>query len=393
MLQNFSDETKRVIESAGQIARELNHTYIGTEHLLLALLDQRDALSAIRALGADESRIRAEIAALVPCGTEAAAATNLALTPRANRAMGYADSICRALESRRLETGHLLLGLIHEPDGVAGVVMRKAGLTYDQVRGEVFKIRLAQMRIVERAVRPVRADGRTRRKMRDELLAHLIAIYEEERARLSEPAAAMREAAKRFGSPDELSRELDRSQPIGGRIGYSIARRFGWRAPESAVAYLRRVAIHSFIGMGIFAAVALGIIGLLGRFDWIGCRVLLGMVLLLPVDQFLIGLLYFKMRDALHGAFGQPKSLSRVGGYALLSALIIPITAPLFVLMTQLNLGGILTNIPLLAGLALWTVLATLLQAKWHGRAEIVDTVWECLDLNGADQFGSPAGT
>ena len=61
--------------------------------------------------------------------------------------------------------------------------------------------------------------------MREELLAHLTAIYEEEKARLHDSAAAISEAKKRFGNPQELSRELERGacqNPNIGLIGLGI---------------------------------------------------------------------------------------------------------------------------------------------------------------------------
>lgn len=72
---------------------------------------------------------------------------------------------------------------------------------------------LALMKIVERAVRPVRANTIRKLKIRDELLAHLTAIYDEELTRLDDPALAVAAAAKRFGDPTELTDELQQTVP------------------------------------------------------------------------------------------------------------------------------------------------------------------------------------
>jgi hypothetical protein len=67
---------------------------------------------------------------------------------------------------------------------------------------------------VDRAVRPVRATERRKLRMRQELLAHLTAVFEEERARLGDDAAAREEALRRFGEPAGLTRELQASVPL-----------------------------------------------------------------------------------------------------------------------------------------------------------------------------------
>ena len=81
---------------------------------------------------------------------------------------------------------------------------------------------------VERAVRPVRAEPARKLKMRRELLAHLTSIYEEERARRSDPAAARAEALRRFGEPAALTRELQDSVPALERILHTPIPALSW---------------------------------------------------------------------------------------------------------------------------------------------------------------------
>ena len=69
------------------------------------------------------------------------------------------------------------------------------------------------MKIVERIVRPVRASTPRKRKMREELLAHLSAIYDQELAKLGKPASALEAASRRLGDPAELARELEDALP------------------------------------------------------------------------------------------------------------------------------------------------------------------------------------
>ncbi len=73
-------------------------------------------------------------------------------------------------------------------------------------------VTLTQLKIlVERAVRPVRASSGQKRKVREELLAHVSAVFEEEQAALGEERAALRRTEQRFGHPGELTEQLQGS--------------------------------------------------------------------------------------------------------------------------------------------------------------------------------------
>ena len=70
--------------------------------------------------------------------------------------------------------------------------------------------------VVERAVRPVRATMARKRRMREELLAHLTAIFEEESAKLADERAALDQAKQRFGDPRELTGQLQETVSRSG---------------------------------------------------------------------------------------------------------------------------------------------------------------------------------
>ncbi|HQR07410.1 MAG TPA: hypothetical protein PLN21_11340 [Gemmatales bacterium] len=73
---------------------------------------------------------------------------------------------------------------------------------------------LTQLKIiVERAVRPVRASSSLKRKMREELLAHVTGVFEEEAAKFSNERAALEHTAQRFGNPLEVTGQLQESVP------------------------------------------------------------------------------------------------------------------------------------------------------------------------------------
>ena len=88
-------------------------------------------------------------------------------------------------------------------------------------------------RVVERAVRPVRATMARKRRMREELLAHLVAIFEEEAGKLGDEQAALEQAKQRFGDPRELTGQLQQAVPWLDRFR-SILENMGCQPGESA---------------------------------------------------------------------------------------------------------------------------------------------------------------
>jgi ATP-dependent Clp protease ATP-binding subunit ClpC len=107
--------------------------------------------------------------------------------------------------------------------------------------------------IVERAVRPVRASIGRKRKMREELLAHVVGVFEEESAKFGDEQAALQRTALRFGNPAEVTGQLQESVPAGD----SIARFFEGRPGEAAMWLPIRIACWAIAWELIGVTVAL----------------------------------------------------------------------------------------------------------------------------------------
>ena len=268
MVDSFSDQVRNILVAAEREARQLNHDYVGTEHLLLALVGESGGIAAdvLLSLGINADAVRREIDQLVQLGVQPSLLKSLPLTPRARQAIEFAREETRYWSHDQVGAEHLLVGLVREQDGVAGKVLQKLGLQPREIAREVLKSRIAQMKIVERAVRPVRAGTPCKRKMREELLAHLTAIYEQEYSRLDNSEAALNAAVRRFGDPAELARELEAALPYHERLSHLMERWFAWRAPESVFRYSLRLARQSFYVLGV----VLGVLwtGLLLRYGW-----------------------------------------------------------------------------------------------------------------------------
>jgi ATP-dependent Clp protease ATP-binding subunit ClpC len=113
---------------------------------------------------------------------------------------------------------------------------------------------LTQLKIiVERAVRPVRASVARKRKMREELLAHVVGVFEEE-AKLGDEPAALARTRERFGQAAELAETLQASVPPSDRVERLAENLFGGSG-ESVICLAARFAA----AFGVLVSVLLGI--------------------------------------------------------------------------------------------------------------------------------------
>src|ERR1700730_7761653 len=120
MFERFTGQSRRVIVLAQEEARKLNHGYIGTEHLLLGLL-REDSGVAARALAAADITLGAaerEVEVIIGRG-EQPPSGHIPFTPRAKKCLELSLREALQLGHNYIGTGHLLLGVIHEGDGVA----------------------------------------------------------------------------------------------------------------------------------------------------------------------------------------------------------------------------------------------------------------------------------
>lgn len=140
---NFTERVRRTLALAREEANLLRHEYVGTEHLLLAILREGEGVAntVLGFLGADPDRIRETILNVVKSGnasTEPRA--DLPYTSRAKKTLELAMSEARELNHAYVGTEHLLLGLIREDKGIAAQVLKDAGITLDIARDETRKI-------------------------------------------------------------------------------------------------------------------------------------------------------------------------------------------------------------------------------------------------------------
>jgi ATP-dependent Clp protease ATP-binding subunit ClpC len=137
----FTKRARRVLTLAQEEAQRLNHSYIGTEHLLLGLLREENgvAVRVLKELGVDSRRARDMVERTVGRGQHSMYG-KLALTPRTKRVIELAVDEARRLGHHYIGTEHLLLGLVREGEGVAVDVLKGLGVSLEKVRTQTTKV-------------------------------------------------------------------------------------------------------------------------------------------------------------------------------------------------------------------------------------------------------------
>ncbi|MBN1862863.1 MAG: ATP-dependent Clp protease ATP-binding subunit [Dehalococcoidales bacterium] len=135
--EKFSERARRVLTLAQEEAQNLNHSYIGTEHILLGLVREEEGVAAkvLANLGAGLSKVRASVEFVIGRG-EKPGSGETGLTPRARRVIELAIDEARYLGHNYIGTEHLLLGLLREGEGIAAGVLDSFGITLERARTE-----------------------------------------------------------------------------------------------------------------------------------------------------------------------------------------------------------------------------------------------------------------
>ena len=143
VFERFTDRARRVVVLAQEEARLLDHNYIGTEHLLLGLINEGEGIAA-QALGALDvslERVRHDVEEIIGRGeAETAARAHIPFTPRAKKVLELSLREALQLGHNYIGTEHILLGLVREGEGVAAKVLEKLGADLARVRETVIEL-------------------------------------------------------------------------------------------------------------------------------------------------------------------------------------------------------------------------------------------------------------
>lgn len=139
----FTKRAKQVLHYATEEARTLNHSYIGTEHILLGLIREGEGVAArvLDDLGVHLAQARQSVEFIVGVGEgNARADKDKELSARAKNVISFAIDEAKRLGHNYIGTEHLLLGLIRQGEGVATGVLDMLGVSLDQIKTNVMRI-------------------------------------------------------------------------------------------------------------------------------------------------------------------------------------------------------------------------------------------------------------
>ena len=141
MFERFTDRARRVVVLAQEEARLLNHNYIGTEHILLGLLNEGEGIAAkaLESLGISLNAVREQVVEIIGQGQQAPTG-HIPFTPRAKKVLELSLREALQLGHNYIGTEHILLGLIREGEGVAAQVLQKLGAELQKVRQTVIQL-------------------------------------------------------------------------------------------------------------------------------------------------------------------------------------------------------------------------------------------------------------
>jgi len=139
MWQFFNERGKRAVQLAHKEALAMGHDVIGTEHLLLGVLDDLDAITshALYAANINPEDLRHQIESLVERGQPRERVVDLPLSQRAKRVLDIAMREARSMSINYVGAEHILLGLISEGDGLAAQILTNSGASLSAMRKEI----------------------------------------------------------------------------------------------------------------------------------------------------------------------------------------------------------------------------------------------------------------
>ncbi len=139
--EKFSERARKVLTLAQEEARHFNHSYIGSEHILLGLVGEDEGVAAkvLVNLGVSLNKVRSAVEFIIGRG-EKPSSGEIGLSPGAKRIIELAIDEARQLGHNYIGTEHLLLGLLREGEGVAGRVLDSFGITTERVHAEIVRV-------------------------------------------------------------------------------------------------------------------------------------------------------------------------------------------------------------------------------------------------------------
>ncbi len=138
-MNNFTPRAQQVLALARKEADRFHHNFVGTEHLLLGLINlgQGVAVNVLQNMGLDLVTVRSAVEKQVGMGQKAKTTGNIPFTPRVKKVLALASKEAKNLNHSYVGTEHILLGLLREGEGVAAQVLRSLNVDIERARREI----------------------------------------------------------------------------------------------------------------------------------------------------------------------------------------------------------------------------------------------------------------
>jgi ATP-dependent Clp protease ATP-binding subunit ClpC len=166
-MERFTQRARRVLSLAQEEAERLQHGQIGTEHLLLGLMREEGGVAGrvLRELGLDQRRVEELVVRLTDSGTRTSNSGTLDLSTGTKKVLELAVDEARRMGHHYIGTEHLLLGLVRQQDGVAIDVLRRLGISPEEVRRQTRRV-LSESPVQQQTPTPT-VEGEKRPKNKD----------------------------------------------------------------------------------------------------------------------------------------------------------------------------------------------------------------------------------
>ena len=134
-LDRFTRRARQALRLAQEEAQRLNHSYIGTEHLLIGLIrvDNSVASKVLQGVGIELGQVR-ELVQQTSGASRGPDLRDETLTPRIKRVLELALNEAKRMGHHYIDTAHVLLGLMREEDCAAVRILRQLGVSPELVR-------------------------------------------------------------------------------------------------------------------------------------------------------------------------------------------------------------------------------------------------------------------
>ena len=179
-MERFTQRARRVLSLAHEEAERMHHNYIGTEHLLLGLIREEGGVAGrvLRELGLEPPRVKEMVERLTGIGRHTGG--RIGLAPGTEQVLQLAVEEARKMGHHYIGTEHLLLGMVRQGEGVGLDVLRRLGVTPEQIRRQTRRIlqETPTRRSGERA-RGRRKEQPPKTPLVDQLATDLTALAEE----------------------------------------------------------------------------------------------------------------------------------------------------------------------------------------------------------------------